>query len=214
VSGPGALPGLRLATCGPIVSPPCPLDARRLTHPVTCCPASPGPLTLAAVRGSTVAIAAGAHVAALLIDPSTGAPSVVATAELAQQASALALIPAPPPPGGASGMDVDGGGGGPAAAAARGDGTGLLVAAGLWVENAVMLLKWPAAGGDEQHSSGGAGHPALLEPACRLELDDEQPRSLAALDVAGRTVVLAGTSKGQVGCVARAAGQGAAGSCT
>lgn len=109
----------------------------------------------------------------------------------------------------------------------------LYVAVGLWVENAVVLLHHPASpaitsgtaapgsqaeaaaralgGGTSSTSSRGGGGESGAEAwggmrvACRLELGEQQPRSLAALDVGGRCVFLAGTSQGQV------RGQGIAG---
>ena len=165
--------------------------------------APPGPLTLASIHGSAIAVAASGHVAALRVDPATGTPTLFATAELSQQASALALFPAPAPAGSCtpnSCLSSSGGG----ISGSLGATAELLVAAGLWVENAVVLLRWPAAHGGASGESGCGGtpgtgqHPVLLEPVCRLELGGQQPRSLAVLDVAGRTVLVAGTSQGQV----------------
>ncbi|KAI8476078.1 MAG: hypothetical protein J3K34DRAFT_516759 [Monoraphidium minutum] len=121
-----------------------------------------GPLTLAAGCGPHLAFASGGRVATLRVAPGDGGVALLAEAELPQQASALAAFAAPPGVG------------------------GLLLAVGLWVDNAVLLMAWPSAGG------GG------LAAVARLELGEQQPRSLAALDVAGRTVLLAGTSQGQV----------------
>ncbi|KIZ02826.1 hypothetical protein MNEG_5133 [Monoraphidium neglectum] len=124
-----------------------------------------GPLSLAAAHGSYLVTASADRLAALHVSPVNGALALLAQAELPQQASALAVFPAP----------------------ASGSAGELLVAVGLWVENAVLLLRWHAAG------PGGGG----LQPVGRLELWEQQPRSLAALDVAGRCVLLAGSSQGQ-----------------
>lgn len=146
-----------------------------------------GPLTLAAGSGGFVAAAASDRLVALRVSPADGRVTPEGAAALPQQASALAVLQ----PGGNGGSDVGGSGG---------DGAPL-VAVGLWVDNSVLLLRWPTGGGGgaPEARSGGGGWGAFGAPVCRLELWEQQPRSLAALEVAGRRVLLAGTSQGQVG---------------
>jgi hypothetical protein len=51
----------------------------------------------------------------------------------------------------------------------------------LWVENSVKLLQWED-----------------LQEVGQVELGDEQPRSIGVLEVAGRPVLLVGSSRGMV----------------
>lgn len=56
-----------------------------------------------------------------------------------------------------------------------------MIAAGLWVDNAVSLM---------------CGH--TLKECGRVELCDQQPRSVTAMKVAGSWVLIVGTISGQV----------------
>ena len=151
-------------------------------------PGAWGPITLAAGLGGRVVAACSERLVALRVARDGGAIAPLAEVQLTQQASALALLPSPT----ISSRNSSG-----SSSSSSSSGPAFVVAAGLWVENAVLLLGWPGDGpGGDACAAGPAagGLPAL----CRLELGDQQPRSLAALDVAGRRVLLAGTSQGRV----------------
>eukprot|EP00775_Hariotina_reticulata_P008964 gene8964-9139_t len=96
----------------------------------------------------------------------------VAAAELQQQASALALL------------QVSGG--------------QLLVAAGLWVDNTVLLLTW--LGSASQTSAPATKHsqPEPLPVVASVQLGERQARSIAVLPVGGVDVLLVGTNTGSI----------------
>jgi hypothetical protein len=58
-------------------------------------------------------------------------------------------------------------------------------------------MRWPEAAGGAAAGAPSSQH-QQLQAVCRLELGEQQPRSLAGLNVDGRSVLLAGTSQGQV----------------
>jgi hypothetical protein len=107
--------------------------------------------------------------------------------QLLQQASSLDLLQVPcshPAEPAASGSGLPGGdalSGAQAAAEKSAQAHQLLVAAGLWVENRVVLLSWPQ-----------------LEEVGEVDLEGQQPRSSSLLMVAGRPLLVVGTATGQV----------------
>ena len=180
-----------------------------------------GPLSLAASQGGHLVVAAGQQLITFNITSSSspaaaakeaaaaaaGAAAAVAVSEVAasdqqqlitklsscelsQQASALQLLLLPNNSNANTSSSsntlaaadaavvpagvVDGGAGGEG-------GFDSLVAVGLWVENTVKLLEWPG----------------LVEVG-QVELEDDQPRSIGVLEVAGRPVLLVGSSRGMV----------------
>jgi hypothetical protein len=75
----------------------------------------------------------------------------------------------------------------------------LLVAAGLWVENSVVLMTWPGAETDSAaQRTSNHPQPGPLPVVAMVQLGDVQARSIAVLPVGGEDVLLVGTNSGSV----------------
>jgi hypothetical protein len=136
---------------------------------------------LAAAQQGSLVVVSGQTLYSFDLTAASGLQQPQGQCQLLQQASSLDLLqvscscPAEP------GSEVSGGGALSAIHATAGGAEQLLVAAGLWVENRVVLLSWPR-----------------LEEVGAVDLEGQQPRSSSLLRVAGRPVLVVGTATGQV----------------
>lgn len=69
------------------------------------------------------------------------------------------------------------------------------MAAGLWVDNTVLLMTLPA---QATGSAAATAKPIQLQKLCTVELHEEQPRSIALLPVGTADVLLVGGNTGKV----------------
>lgn len=146
-----------------------------------------GPLSLAAAHQGSLVVVSGQTLYSFDLTVASGLQQPQGQCQLLQQASSLDLLQVPcshPGAPAAPGSGLPGGDPLSDAQAAAQHSAGahqLLVAAGLWVENRVVLLSWPH-----------------LEEVGEVDLEGQQPRSSSLLMVAGRPVLVVGTATGQV----------------
>lgn len=143
-----------------------------------------GPLSLAAAHQGSLVVVSGQTLYSFDLTVASGLQQPQGQCQLLQQASSLDLLQVPCSHPAEPGSGLPGGDALSDAQAAAQDSAGahqLLVAAGLWVENRVVLLSWPH-----------------LEEVGEVDLEGQQPRSSSLLMVAGRPVLVVGTATGQV----------------
>lgn len=139
---------------------------------------APGRIDIAKMQGSCVVVACSNTLYCLHVDAATAAISMRGSATFAHQASALGVFTmsqsVPRPSSGGAAVEP------------------LLVAVGHWMEKKVVLMHYAAP------SAASASGPAELQEVCSIELEEQQPRSVACLAASGAWLLLVGTIDGRL----------------